>query len=1246
LTSNDASNNAVITTRNNGASTNFGLYSLQLIGTSRGALSAADFIFSTAVVNGNLVGGVNSDDLFGGLGNDTLQGGSGSDRLFGEQGNDRLVGGSGSDTFTGGAGNDTIALENFNGSNGAQDFDVVTDFFQTEDRIDLTGLGISDFNTILSLTSNDASNNAVITTRNNGASTNFGLYSLQLTGTSRGALSAADFIFSTAVVNGNLVGGVNSDDLFGGLGNDTLQGGSGSDRLFGEQGNDRLVGGSGSDTFTGGAGNDTIALENFNGSNGAQDFDVVTDFFQTEDRIDLTGLGISDFNTILSLTSNDASNNAVITTRNNGASTNFGLYSLQLTGTSRGALSAADFIFSTAVVNENLIGGANSDDLFGGLGNDTLQGGSGSDRLFGEQGNDRLVGGSGSDTFTGGAGNDTITLENFNGSNGAQDFDVVTDFFQTEDRIDLTGLGISDFNTILSLTSNDASNNAVITTRNNGASTNFGLYSLQLIGTSRSALSAADFIFSTSVFNENLVGGVNSDDLFGGLGNDTLQGGSGSDRLFGEQGNDRLVGGSGSDTFTGGDGNDTIALENFNGSNGAQDFDVVTDFFQTQDRIDLTGLGISDFNTILSLTSNDASNNAVITTRNNGASTNFGLYSLQLIGTSRSALSAADFIFSTSVFNENLVGGVNSDDLFGGLGNDTLQGGSGSDRLFGEQGNDRLVGGSGSDTFTGGDGNDTIALENFNGSNGAQDFDVVNDFVQGQDRIDLTGLGISDFTTILLLTSNDVSNNAVITTRNNGASTNFGLYSLQLTGLNRNLLVASDFIFSTNLFNETFTGGANSDDLFGGLGNDTLQGGGGSDRLFGEQGDDSLNGGGGSDTLYGGLGNDIYVVQNSIGGGTVIEDIGGANTLQLSASVNINNSLSRSGTSLLIDLNGDLLFNAANDLTINNFFTIAGTAGSGFIGTIQNLSGSSILNQFKAVRNDFGKDGKSDILWRNLNGDVYAYQMNGFSVISEGLIGNASNDWQIASTGDFNGDRKADILWRNNVTGLTYAWQVDGNTKVSEGAIRTVSNDWQISGTGDFNGDGRSDILWRNINSGATYIYQMNGLTVASEGLVRNVSNDWQISGTGDFNGDGKSDILWRNANTGLTYLYLMNGTSIAAEAEIRNVSNDWVIEGIDDFNGDSKSDILWRNTNSGTVYIYQMDSATVANEGVLGTVPVNQGWNISGTGDYNGDSKADILWRNNSGLTYLWTVDGLNKLGEGAIRQVDNSWQIAAPII
>jgi uncharacterized protein YkwD len=296
------------------------------------------------------------------------------------------------------------------------------------------------------------------------------------------------------------------------------------------------------------------------------------------------------------------------------------------------------------------------------------------------------------------------------------------------------------------------------------------------------------------------------------------------------------------------------------------------------------------------------------------------------------------------------------------------------------------------------------------------------------------------------------------------------------------------------------------------------------------------------------------------------------------------------------------------------------------------------------VKNDFGGDKKSDILWRNTNGQVHSYQMNGLNVASEASLGSVSTDWQISGTGDFNGDGKADILWRNTTSGEVYGWRMNGNAKISEGSIRTVSNDWKISGTGDFNGDGKSDILWRNTTSGQTYAYLMNDLTVATEGSIRTVGNDWQISGTGDFNGDGKADILWRNTNSGQAYAYLMNGISVLGEGVIRQVSNDWVVEGIDDFNNDGKSDILWRNTISGAAHLYEMNGTSILAESGIGSA--SNDWSVAGTGDYNGDSKADVLWRNNNGLAYLWTMDGFNKLGEGGIRQVDNSWSIAAPTI
>jgi Animal haem peroxidase/FG-GAP-like repeat/RTX calcium-binding nonapeptide repeat (4 copies) len=300
---------------------------------------------------------------------------------------------------------------------------------------------------------------------------------------------------------------------------------------------------------------------------------------------------------------------------------------------------------------------------------------------------------------------------------------------------------------------------------------------------------------------------------------------------------------------------------------------------------------------------------------------------------------------------------------------------------------------------------------------------------------------------------------------------------------------------------------------------------------------------------------------------------------------------------------------------------------------------------------DFNGDGKSDLLWRNTySGEAYTYQMNGFTVAAESSLRTVSNDWKVSGTGDFNGDGKDDILWRNANSGEAYIYQMNGLVVAAEGSVRTINSDWKFSATGDFNGDGKDDVLWRNANSGEVYIYQMNGLAVAAEGTVRTVSSDWKIFGTGDFNGDGKSDILWRNANSGSTYIYLMNGLSVASEGEVRLVANDLVIKGIDDFNGDGKDDILWRNTSNGDTYIYQMNGLAVTAEGMIGQTTTNDHkqsyWNITGTGDYNGDGKGDILWRNANGTEYVWNMNGLNLIGEGAIRQVDSSWQIAAPTI
>ena len=52
--------------------------------------------------------------------------------------------------------------------------------------------------------------------------------------------------------------------------------------------------------------------------------------------------------------------------------------------------------------------------------------------------------------------------------------------------------------------------------------------------------------------------------------------------------------------------------------------------------------------------------------------------------------------------------------------------------------------------------------------------------------------------------------------------------------------------------------------------------------------------------------------------------------------------------------------------------------------------------------------------------------------------------------------------------------------------------------------------------------------------------------------------------------------------------------------------------------------------------------WTVVGTGDFNGDGKGDILWRNSNGDIGIWLMNGTQILQEPIIGNVPASWTIA----
>ncbi len=250
---------------------------------------------------------------------------------------------------------------------------------------------------------------------------------------------------------------------------------------------------------------------------------------------------------------------------------------------------------------------------------------------------------------------------------------------------------------------------------------------------------------------------------------------------------------------------------------------------------------------------------------------------------------------------------------------------------------------------------------------------------------------------------------------------------------------------------------------------------------------------------------------------------------------------------------------------------------------------------------------------------------------------------------DFNNDGKTDILWANTANS-NLVWFMNNITKIAETALpASPGANWAIVGTGDFNHDGKTDLLWRNQATGQNMIYYMNGVNKIGQITVATQAAPWVVAGVADFNNDGNVDILWRNPNTNTnnTFVWYMNGaTRTSSSAFLDNISSQWVVGGVGDFNGDGKPDIIWRNrnANANNIAIWYMNGITTASTGTL--VDMAQPWIIAGVADFNKDGKLDLLWRDPTmatNNTLVWYMNGATRTSVSATLtpNLGTNWQI-----
>lgn len=253
---------------------------------------------------------------------------------------------------------------------------------------------------------------------------------------------------------------------------------------------------------------------------------------------------------------------------------------------------------------------------------------------------------------------------------------------------------------------------------------------------------------------------------------------------------------------------------------------------------------------------------------------------------------------------------------------------------------------------------------------------------------------------------------------------------------------------------------------------------------------------------------------------------------------------------------------------------------------------------------------------------------------------------------DFSGDNLTDLLLQRPTDSALAFWKMDGTNFISTSLLRPEKSPtgWRACGEGDFNGDGKTDILLYHDSTRRVAAWLMNGTNFIRNVILRTnaAAVGWRAVSAADFNNDGKADVLLQH-DTRKIAVWLMNGTNFSGAVSLRNGATPaagWEVVGTGDFNGDGQTEILWRNTMDNRTLLWHFVGTTFTSASFLRTTgpAVSTGWKVCGAGDIDNDAHTDVVLQNMDGRVAAWLFNRTNFVKTVTLRKGNPAWQIVGP--